>query len=525
MSKARILSLLLTLCLVVGLTAGCGGEVSSLSPDGSAGSTIPGQSDSSNVGQGNTNATTTGDDTGGDEGSTTGTITPPTQMPTQNDTVTSAKDKLDFGGAQVVLIYEWNPTTETGQNQDADRWLARIAEVEEKFNVDIVEKQGANTYDYNSNIVTSILSGDPIGHLISVNGGSNYEFIRAGIAASLDDGMEKSGIDFKSDKYNQMIRQYYNVNNKQYIFGFTTFRDTTRDVSGLWLYNKRIMKQINEDPYALYQAGNWTWDEATRIANKATVRSANGTVTQYGLGISSALDAVINLTMANGGQIGTVNDKAVPTINLNTPATREALEQLYQWGVEDKVVMGNGGELAWDAIAKEFAKGNIALLSDGAAAINICQQQDMRDDFGVVPIPKGPRTTEHVTPMNIGYGWIIPVTYQKDVDKYLLLMDELYEPYEGITEDSNFKSRWIKKFSDADSYNLFKSMYTDTSKQKVDMTSLYGIAWTDPSLATVMGNVMKGSITPGNVVESYVDAYQAMVDEVFDGYLITGIGK
>ena len=136
--------------------------------------------------------------------------------------------------------------------------------------------------------------------------------------------MEKSGIDFKSDKYNQMIRQYYNVNNKQYIFGFTTFRDTTRDVSGLWLYNKRIMKQINEDPYALYQAGNWTWDEATRIANKATVRSANGTVTQYGLGISSALDAVINLTMANGGQIGTVNDKAVSTINLNTPATREA---------------------------------------------------------------------------------------------------------------------------------------------------------------------------------------------------------
>lgn len=61
-----------------------------------------------------------------------------------------------------------DPTTETGQNQDADRWLARIAEVEEKFNVDIVEKQGANTYDYNSNIVTSILSGDPIGHLISV---------------------------------------------------------------------------------------------------------------------------------------------------------------------------------------------------------------------------------------------------------------------------------------------------------------------------------------------------------------------
>ena len=127
--------------------------------------------------------------------------------------------------------------------------------------------------------------------------------------------------------------------------------------------------------------------------------------------------------------------------------------------------------------------------------------------------------------MNIGYGWIIPVTYQKDADKYLLLMDELYEPYEGVTEDSNFKSRWIKKFSDADSYNLFKSMYTDTSKQMVDMTSLFGIAYTDPSLVTVIGNVMKGNITPGNVVESYVDAYQAMVDEVFEGYRITGIGK
>ena len=57
------------------------------------------------------------------------------------------------------------------------------------------------------------------------------------------------------------------------------------------------------------------------------------------------------------------------------------------------------------------------------------------------------------------------------------------------------------------------------------MTSLFGIAYTDPSLVTVIGNVMKGNITPGNVVESYVDAYQAMVDEVFEGYRITGIGK
>ena len=376
---------------------------------------------------------------------------------------------------------------------------------------------------YNGNIVTSVLNGSPVGHIISINGNANYNFIRSGIVASLDAAIKQTGIDMTDARYNQTIRQYYHVNGSQYVFGYTTFGDTTRDVSGLWAYNKRIMNAIKVDPYALYQSGDWTWQKVSEIAKAATVRNSSGTVTQYGLGISGAMSVLIQLSLANGGRLGTVDSSGSPKITLDTPNNREAFEQLYQWGSVDKTVLGNADDMAWNAIDKEFAKGNIAILAGGAALVNICYEQGMKDEIGIVPVPKGPRATGYGSQMNIGYGYFIPVTYQKDAAKYLMLMDELYMPYEGVSQDTLFKERWISRFTDANAYKLFKSMYTDTAHQVTDMLSLFDVSWGDPAFSTVAGNVMRGTITPGNAIDTYADTYQTVVNDKFDGYKITGI--
>ena len=442
---------------------------------------------------------------------------------TQSDKTQQAKDALDFGGKTVTLIYEWKPQTKKGVSAATDRWIDRVAEVEKKFNCKIEQKQGASNTEYNGNIVTSVLNGSPVGHIISINGNANYNFIRSGIVASLDAAIKQTGIDMTDARYNQTIRQYYHVNGAQYVFGYTTFGDTTRDVSGLWAYNKRIMNAIKVDPYALYQSGDWTWQKVSEIAKAATVRNSSGTVTQYGLGISGAMSVLIQLSLANGGRFGTVDSSGSPKITLDTPNNREAFEQLYQWGSVDKTVLGNAGDMAWNAIDKEFAKGNIAILAGGAALVNICYEQGMKDEIGVVPVPKGPRATGYVSQMNIGYGYFIPVTYQKDAAKYLMLMDELYMPYEGVSQDTLFKERWISRFTDANAYKLFKNMYTDTAHQVTDMLSLFDVSWGDPAFSTVAGNVMRGTITPGNAIDTYADTYQTVVSDKFDGYKITGI--
>lgn len=486
-------------------------------PQSSAG-TLPTDSDAEN---------TTGTGTAG-----TGKTTKPpakttaaktTSGKTQSDKTQQAKDALDFGGKTVTLIYEWKPQTKKGVSAATDRWIDRVAEVEKKFNCKIEQKQGTSNTEYNGNIVTSVLNGSPVGHIISINGNANYNFIRSGIVASLDAAIKQTGIDMTDARYNQTIRQYYHVNGSQYVFGYTTFGDTTRDVSGLWAYNKRIMNAIKVDPYALYQSGNWTWQKVSEIAKAATVRNSSGTVTQYGLGISGAMSVLIQLSLANGGRLGTVDSSGSSKITLDTPNNREAFEQLYQWGSVDKTVLGNAGDMAWNAIDKEFAKGNIAILAGGAALVNICYEQGMKDEIGIVPVPKGPRATGYVSQMNIGYGYFIPVTYQKDAAKYLMLMDELYMPYEGVSQDTLFKERWISRFTDANAYKLFKSMYTDTAHQVTDMLSLFDVSWGDPAFSTVAGNVMRGTITPGNAIDTYADTYQTVVNDKFDGYKITGI--
>ena len=66
-------------------------------------------------------------------------------------------------------------------------------------------------------------------------------------------------------------------------------------------------------------------------------------------------------------------------------------------------------------------------------------------------------------------------------------------------------------------------MYTDTAHQVTDMLSLFDVSWGDPAFSTVAGNVMRGTITPGNAIDTYADTYQTVVNDKFDGYKITGI--
>jgi uncharacterized lipoprotein YehR (DUF1307 family) len=432
-----------------------------------------------------------------------------------------AKSKLNFGGEKVTIVYEWKPATEKGVSASTDRWIDRIAEMEQKYNVDIVEKQGAANTDYNGNIVTSIMSGSPVGNIISLSGSSNYSGIRSGAFSSLNGAMEETGIDFSDSIYNQQVRKYFNVNGKQYCFGYGT-----GDLAALFVYNKRIFEEMKlEDPIELMNAGGWTWGKVTELAKKATIRNNDGTVKQYGLAITDCLGMAETLVLTNGGSMGFVDGNGSPVITMDSSAVRSAFEQLYQWGSVDKVALGNWGNLNWDAIDKEFAKGNIAMISGGAATMNICYQQGMQDEIGVVYPPKGPNASGYVTRMGIGYSYVIPVTYTNQAAKYLLLMDELYQPHEGVSYDTEFRDYWITRFSDSTSYNLYKKMYQDTNNQVIDAITLYGIAWDEPALGTVMGNLFNGSITAGGVIDTYQDTYQNMLNDKFNGFKITGLLK
>jgi len=427
-----------------------------------------------------------------------------------------SKNSLDFGGKTVTFIYEYQPSNEYGIDPSRDLELDRIKELNKKYNVKIVMKKGAA--NYNEAIVSSIAAGAPIGNVIRINGNKNYDFIKAGLCADLTAAMKSTGIDMKASHYNQRVNKYYNVNGKQYVASVIIPQEP--DAYELWFYNKDVLAELGyKSDYiqGLYKKGNWTWAEATKLFAAATKKSANGTITRYALGDSMAYRLVTTLALSNNGKIGGVNSKGAPTVNLGSKNVRAAMQQVYEWGAVKKYIAPTQG----DETYTKFKKGELFMCA--APAGQAKQFYNSGVNFGVIYAPKGPNGKKNIAPVNAGNAFMIPVTYQKDAAKYLMLLDELYAPYKDISREEILKNDAISYFSDVDSWNVYKESTLNESVRVNDDFTVYNLEWVKPEFGTVCLNLVKGTATPGVVVEKYNDQYQALLNDLFKGYSLTGI--
>lgn len=426
------------------------------------------------------------------------------------------KSNLNFGGKTVTFIYEYQPSNEYGIDPSRDLELDRIKELNKKYNVKIVMKKGAA--NYNEAIVSSIAAGSPIGNVIRINGNKNYDFIKAGLCADLTSAMKSTGINMTASHYNQRVNKYYNVNGKQYVASLIIPQEP--DAYELWFYNKDVLSELGyKSDYiqSLYKKGNWTWAEATKLFAAATKKSANGTITRYALGDSMAFRLVTTLALSNNGKIGGVNSKGAPTVNLGSANVRAAMQQVYDWGAVNKYIAPTQG----DETYTKFKKGELFMCA--APAGQAKQFYNSGVNFGVIYAPKGPNGKKNVAPVNAGNAFMIPVTYQKDADKYLMLLDALYAPYKDITREEILKNDAISYFSDVDSWNVYKESTLNESVRVNDDFTVYNLEWVKPEFGTVCLNLVKGTATPGVVVEKYNDQYQALLNDLFKGYALTGI--
>ena len=422
-----------------------------------------------------------------------------------------SKAKVDFGGKTLTLIYEYQPSNEKGIDPSRDRELDRIAQLNKKYNVNIVMKKGAA--NYNEAIVSSISAGTPIGNIIKINGNKNYDFIKSGLCAPLDDAMKTTGINMTASHYDQRTNKYYNINGKQYVAALIVPQDN--EVMDLWFYNKDILAELgykSDYIYELYKSGNWDWNNATKLFAAAKKVSANGTVTRYGLGCVYAYRTLTSMVLSNGGKIGGVDKTGAPTVNLGEAKVREALQQMYDWGGVNKYISPTEA----DETYSKFSKGEIFMCSAQAGRAKSFYTSGI--NFGVMYPPKG-ANGKNIAQVRVGSSFIIPVTYKSEAYKYLTVLDELYSPYPDASREDILKNDAINYFSDMNSWTVFRDSAIKSDVQANDDFTVFNLEWSNPAFGTVCLNLSKGAITP--VVEKYNDQYQALLDDLFKGYSLT----
>ena len=106
-----------------------------------------------------------------------------------------------------------------------------------------------------------------------------------------------------------------------------------------------------------------------------------------------------------------------------------------------------------------------------------------------------------------------------------MLMDDLYGEYEDASREEIFKQDYIHLFGDEYSWNVVKNATLNTSMHTNDDFTAFNLEWTTPAFSTVCQNLVKGGITGGRLAETYNDQYQALLDELFKGYALTGVNK
>ena len=429
------------------------------------------------------------------------------------------KATLNFGGETITFAYP--PSYDMVYNEsNGDPFLKRRAdrmvELGEKYNCTIEQIEGRGTYwDLMAN---TIAAGAPLGHVVVTQENYLFNWFKAGAAANLVNAMAETGIDFTDSRYSQVVRKKTRFDGGQYGFCDVPLNPT----GALWVVNLSLFEreQIG-DVYEMQANKEWTWDKVEEIAKKTTKRNADGTVSQWGLSCYQCTVLFGSLITSNGGNLDYYDDNGDPCIGLRDPEVMEAMETFYRWCVVDRIANVNDGSKMWTELIEEFTQGNTAITCSANKLLQIAEEAKMEDRIGVVYPPIGPRAGgEYINQAGGGQFYFIPSTYEDMAAKLLLLVDDIYAPYEDASHDDLVMEKYAKRIG-----NTEQSMMTYINMTKDSMRTSYNngtaithLDWTSPSITNLCGDIMRGEKLPGEAAETYASLFLKNMQDAMDGH-------
>lgn len=172
---------------------------------------------------------------------------------------------------------------------------------------------------------------------------------------------------------------------KAYSQGGHYYAVNTGEVDTFFVYyNKTLFEELGlDDPYELYQNGQWNYDKMRELAKKATIyEDDDTTVKTYGIG-THAREVFV---LGNGGQFIKYDSTADTYVSgLKDAATVAGLNYLRD-------IIADGSMNPSIQGFTEFPSRKIAMFVERPmnAIANYDMLNTMEDEIGIVPFPQGP---------------------------------------------------------------------------------------------------------------------------------------
>lgn len=404
----------------------------------------------------------------------------------------------DFKGKVVKIGAPWNITPVAGSSEETDRFIERIKEYEEKWNFKI-EWVEVGWDNYIEKYTSSIMAGDPVADILYIISRDCFPaFFKSGIAYPVSD----LGVFDYSDPNWKGLVPVSTYKGKTY--GLYEGGLPGGPNSGVF-FNKTIFERDGlENPYDLVKNDQWTWDKLVEIATKATKdTNGDGTPDQWGLtGRFVNKDVMYSF----GGEMLTQDADGNFKFAMNDPKAIAGLTYLQD--LNKKPIWANvGGD--WDGSMKAFAQGNIAInINDWWTNASYYAGDKMKDDYGFVPLPKGPGMSKYVS-----YGDEASYKFMAGTSKDPKDIAIIYKAI--ITDPELDPESWktgVEAISrDKETVEMF-GMFRDGG---VDVkTNLYlGFGELPNIVNGALGEISSGSKTPQAAVEAIADQAQKAIED------------
>lgn len=430
----------------------------------------------------------------------------------------STESEYDFGGRVFKIGSYYDMTPDPESNAVNAALAERIAYVEENYNCTIEFVNLGE--DYIDDYTTSVLAGDPvcdIGYAITTT--VLPTLIEGGIAYPISD---LNVIDFDSYKWRQDVIEAGKYKGKNY-----TLLLADPEIRYGIFWNKTLFEQYGlPSLYDLYENGEWTWDKFKEVAVMANVDKDNdGIIDIYGF--NERADFAWCYLYSNEAYIADKTDSGM-TVDLTDSRIVEALTayqdftttvnyKAIDWSVDD-----------WDSLILSFKNGNSMMCLE-EFWISYMYLNEMTDDWGWVPFPKGNSASEYSCYGKENGCRIILNGVDKPEEValvYDLITDiaDNEEDFNDLLEDQ--LESWCDDATTAE--NVAYIYQNGISK----INCINGFSTLNNAVNSMMTAISDGEMTPQTAIDTYASEIETAISDIntgettvtdieFDGNLLT----
>ncbi len=411
----------------------------------------------------------------------------------------------DFGGMTISLCNWWGKDLTPGQNDETDRFIARVAEVEKKYNVKFEYRKGPE--EYYDNMVTTIMAGEPYGDLMFSFPWQFSGWVKAGAVKDITGLVQDLGLDLST--FNPASIEEGTLGGKLY-----GLNKEKAEVNSMIAFNKRLVEEAGlESPQALYERGEWNFEALQKYAKAMTKFDANGVNTQWGLSTFDAPWLAVSMIYANNGSVVDYSGE-VPQFAMDSANSLEALNLASQMVNVDKSVFVTQLGAEWDTAVKMFTGGQIGMLRAEQWIIECFNAWEMADDFGLVPFPKGPQGTATIDDISSQAVYFVPSNVDDERAKAALLVyNDLFDDlYPELSQEDKAITKFTRYARDEESVtNMADIYYGGLTKA----TAIYKAGIAAEDITGIMYEIYAGTSTPAAIIAEKKPAIQAKIDEIY----------